>query len=114
MDLDDPGREVRVGSRSAYPEEFRKDPVALYRAVAGKRTYVAVTADLGITAESLRTWVGKDEARAAPEACDGRQNTAEELARLGGERPATQGRARAAAGTRDPARAAAYFAREVK
>ncbi len=37
------------------PEEFRKDAVALYRAAVGKRTYAAVAADLGITAESLRT-----------------------------------------------------------
>ncbi len=42
---------------SLYPEEFRKDAVALYRGAAGNRTYAAVAADLGITAESLRTWV---------------------------------------------------------
>ena len=66
MDLDGPGRDVQVGRRSPYPEEFRKDVVALYLAVAGKRTYAAVAADLGITVESLRTWVRKDEAQAAP------------------------------------------------
>ncbi|GGU93295.1 hypothetical protein GCM10010260_30230 [Streptomyces filipinensis] len=37
-----------MGRKSPYPEEFRKDAVALYRAAAGKRTYAAVTADLGI------------------------------------------------------------------
>ncbi len=70
-----------MGRRCPYPEEFRKDAVALYRAAAGKRTYAAVAADLGITAESLRTWVRKDEAQAVP----GRRDTggeAEELARL--------------------------------
>ncbi|MFC9489263.1 IS3 family transposase [Streptomyces hydrogenans] len=73
-----------MGRRSPYPEEFRKDAVALYRAAAGKRTYAAVAADLGITAESLRTWVRKDEAQAVP----GRRDTAgeaEELARLRAE-----------------------------
>ncbi|MCX4571688.1 transposase [Streptomyces sp. NBC_01571] len=58
-----------MGRKSSYPEEFRKDAVALYRAAAGKRTYVAMAADLGITAESLRTWVRKDEAQSAPEDC---------------------------------------------
>lgn len=72
-----------MGRKSPYPEECRKDAVALYRAVAGKRTYAAVAADLGITAESLRTWVRKDEAQAAPEG--GSVSTAEELARLRAE-----------------------------
>lgn len=49
-----------MGRKSPYPEEFRKDAVALYRAAGGKRTYAAVAADLGITAESLRTWVRKE------------------------------------------------------
>ncbi|WP_331732972.1 IS3 family transposase (plasmid) [Streptomyces avidinii] len=71
-----------MGRRSPYPEEFRKDAVALYRAAAGKRTYAAVAADLGITAESLRTWVRKDEAQAAPEGRDGSVSTTDELARL--------------------------------
>ncbi|WP_330434389.1 MULTISPECIES: transposase [unclassified Streptomyces] len=50
-----------MGGRSPYPEEFRKGAVALYRAAARKRTYAAVAEDLGITAESLRTWVREDE-----------------------------------------------------
>jgi transposase len=44
-----------------------------------------VAADLGITAESLRTRVRKDEAQAAPQDRDGRGNAAEELARLRAE-----------------------------
>lgn len=57
-----------MGRKSPYPEEFRKDAIALYRAAGGKRTYAAVAADLGITAESLRTWVRKEnESQALPE-----------------------------------------------
>ncbi|MFH8582152.1 IS3 family transposase [Streptomyces zaomyceticus] len=74
-----------MGRRSPYSEEFRKDAVALYLAAAGKRTYAAVAADLGITAESLRTWVRKDEAQAAPAGRDGSVSAAEELARLRAE-----------------------------
>lgn len=74
-----------MGRKSPYPEEFRKDAVALYRTAAGKRTYAAVAADLGITAESLRTWVRNDEAQATPEARDGGVSAAEELARLRAE-----------------------------
>jgi transposase len=85
MDLDGPGRDVQVGRQSPYPEEFRKDAVALYRAAAGQRTYAAVAADLGITAESLRTWVRKDEAQAAPAGRDVGISEAEELARLRAE-----------------------------
>jgi transposase len=84
MDLDGPGRDVQVGRKSPYPEEFREDAVALYRAAAGKQTYAAVAADLGITAESLRTWVHKDEVQAVP----GRRDAggeAEEPARLRAE-----------------------------
>lgn len=57
-----------MGRKSPHPEEFRKDTVALYRAAGGKRTYGAVAANLGITAESLRTWVRKEnESQALPE-----------------------------------------------
>lgn len=55
MDLDGPGRDVQVVRQSPYPEEFRRDAVALYRAGGGKRTYAAVAAELGITGETLRT-----------------------------------------------------------
>ncbi|MGW2586638.1 IS3 family transposase [Streptomyces virginiae] len=74
-----------MGRRSPYPEEFRKDAVALYRAADGKRTYASVAADLGITAESLRTWVRKDEIQAVPEGLGGSASAAEELARLRAE-----------------------------
>ncbi|QTZ95433.1 transposase [Streptomyces auratus] len=74
-----------MGRKSPYPEEFRKDAVALYRAAAGKRTYAAVAADLGITVESLRTWVRKEEAQAAPGRREADMSEAEELARLRAE-----------------------------
>lgn len=53
----------------------------LYRAAAGKRTYAAVAADLAITAESLRTWVRKDDSQAVPGRRDAGRSEAEEPAR---------------------------------
>lgn len=101
-----------MGRKSPYPEEFRKDAVALYRAADGKRTYAAVAADLGITAESLRTWVRKDETQAAPE---GRVSAAEELARLRAENARLLKAEKEWQLEREILRrAAAYFAREVK
>lgn len=73
-----------MGRQSLYPEEFRKDAIALYRAADGQRTYAAVAADLGISGETLRTWVRKDTARnARPEArsTSGGETQADELAR---------------------------------
>ncbi|MFE4723319.1 transposase, partial [Streptomyces sp. NPDC056728] len=73
-----------MGRKSPYPAEFRKDAVALYRAAGGRRTYTSVAGDLGITAESLRTWVRKDSDESAPAGSDGGggPSPAEELARL--------------------------------
>ncbi|ARZ72566.1 transposase [Streptomyces albireticuli] len=104
-----------MGRKSPYPEEFRKDAVALYRAAAGKRTYAAVAADLGITAESLRTWVRKDEARAEPEGRDVGVSAVEELARLRAENARLLKAEKEWQLEREILRrAAAYFAREVK
>lgn len=72
-----------MGRKSPYPEEFRKDAIALYRTAGGKRTYAAVAANLGITAESLRAWVRKEnESQALPECREAGGSPAEELARL--------------------------------
>jgi transposase len=116
MDLDGPGRDVQVGRRSPYPEEFRKDAVALYRAAGGKRTYAAVAADLGITAESLRTWVRKEnESQALPERREAGGRPAEELARLRAENARLLKAEKEWQREREILRrAAAYFAREVK
>lgn len=104
-----------MGRRSPYPEEFRRDAVALYRAAVGKRTYASVAADLGITAESLRTWVRKDDAQAVPEGRDGGASAAEELARLRTENARLLKAEQEWQLEREILRrAAAYFAREVK
>lgn len=104
-----------MGRKSPYPEEFRKDAVALYRAAAGKRTYAAVAADLGITAESLRTWVRKDEAQAVPEGRDGSVSAAEDLARLRAENARLLKAEKEWQPEREIlGRTAAYFAQEVK
>lgn len=104
-----------MGRRSPYSEEFRRDAVALFRAAAGKRTYASVAADLGITAESLRTWVRKDE---APDPSGGRDagvSAAEELARLRAENARLLKAEQEWRLEREILRrAAAYFAREVK
>lgn len=102
-----------MGRQSPYPEEFRKDAVALYRASGGKRTYAAVAADLGITGETLRTWVRKDTVHSAPEPSDSSvQSLAEELTRLRAE---NQRLLKEWQLEREILRrAAAYFAREVK
>lgn len=116
MDLDGPGRDVQVGRKSPYPQEFRKDAVALYRAAGGKRTYAAVAADLGITAESLRTWVRKEnESQALPERREADGSPAEELARLRAENARLLKAEKEWQLEREILRrAAAYFAREVK
>ncbi len=77
-----------MGRQSLYTEEFRKDAVALYRAADGKRTYAAVAADVGISGETLQTWVRKDTARNArsQDRSTGAEGTeADELARLRAE-----------------------------
>ncbi len=38
--------------------------MALYRAAGGKRTYAAVAADVGVTGESLRSWVRQADEQA--------------------------------------------------
>ncbi|MGW2822098.1 IS3 family transposase [Streptomyces sp. NPDC001443] len=99
-----------MGRKSPYPEEFGRDAVALHGAAAGKRTYAAVAADLGIIAESLRTWVRKDEAQTAPEDRVGRTNTAEESARLRAENAQLlKAEPGVAAGPRDPAPGSGLF-----
>ncbi|MFF0795025.1 transposase [Streptomyces spiralis] len=84
----DPREGVLVGCKSAYPEEFRSEAVTLYRVAGGKRTYAAVVADVGVTGETLRSWVcqadelaGRDRGRGEA-SMEGRD---EELARLRAE-----------------------------
>jgi len=117
MDLEGPGRDVQVGRQSPYPEEFRRDAVALYRAAGGKRTYAAVAAELGITGETLRTWVRKDTAQhtSGHRVGGAGQSTAEELTRLRAENARLLKAEKEWLPEREILRrAAAYFAREVK
>ena len=90
--------------------------MALYRAAGGKRTYAAVAADVGVTGETLRSWVRQADELAGrsrgAEVVEGRDG---ELARLRAE----IGRLRKAEEEWELerailCRAAACFAREVK
>jgi transposase len=52
---------------SKYPEEFRRDAVALVKS-SPERTVAAIARELGVNHEALRQWVlaaDKDQARAA-------------------------------------------------
>jgi transposase len=84
MDLDEPRKGVLVGRRYPYPEEFRNDAVALFRAAGGRRTYAA---DVGVTGETLRSWVRQADEQAGRahggEATE--EGRDEELARLRAE-----------------------------
>lgn len=106
-----------MGRRSPYPEEFRRDTAALYRAAGGWRTYAAVAADVGVTGETLRSWVRQADEQAGH--ARGREATVEgrdqELSRLRAE----LGRLRKAEAERQLEReilrrAARHFAREMR
>lgn len=47
-----------------YPPEFKAEAVALYRSRPGT-TIAAVAADLGVNAETLRSWIRIDDRRGA-------------------------------------------------
>jgi transposase len=66
---------------SKYPEEFRRDAVALVRS-SPERTVAEVARELGVNHETLRQWViGADRQQAAQGAGLGRAQL-EELKRL--------------------------------
>ncbi|TQK42333.1 transposase [Streptomyces sp. SLBN-118] len=104
--------------RSPYPAEFRNDAVALYRGAGGKRTYAAVAADVGVTGETLRSWVRQADEQAGRTSGRGEQSVEsrdEELVRLRAE----NGRLRKAEKEWELEReilrrAAQYFAKEMK
>ncbi len=107
-----------MGRKSPYPAEFRSDAVALYRVAGGKRTYAAVAADVGVTGETLRSWVRQADEQAGRGHSHSDQtgeSRDEELARLRAE----NGRLRQAEKEWELEReilrrAAAYFAKEMK
>jgi len=47
--------------KPAYTEEFRREAVRLYRSVKGERSLRSVSAELGISMESLRAWLKQAE-----------------------------------------------------
>ncbi|QCX82407.1 hypothetical protein C9F11_46870 (plasmid) [Streptomyces sp. YIM 121038] len=93
--------------------------MALYRTAGGKRTYAAVAADVGVTGETLCSWVrqageqaGRASSRGGESAAESRD---EELARLRAE----NGRLRRAEKEWELERevlrrAAPYFAKEMR
>ena len=91
-----------MGRPSRYPEEFRREAVALYR--SSDRSRVEVAKSLGISDGSLAAWVKQAEAAEAPGALDPDERT--ELVRLRKENSELRM-------DREILRkAAAYFARE--
>ncbi|MCT9011248.1 transposase [Streptomyces rhizosphaerihabitans] len=118
MDLADPREGVLVGRKSPYPEEFRSNAVALCRVAGGKRTYAAVATDLGVTGETLRSWVRQADEQASrghSHSDQAGESRDEELDRLRAE----NGRLRKAEKEWELEReilrrAAAYFAKEMK
>nr|GLK33624.1 transposase [Rhodococcus wratislaviensis] len=118
VDREGPGKGCRGGASVAVPEEFRRDAVALYQAAEGKRTYAAVAADLGISGETLRTWVRKDTARNArseDHGTAGGETETDELARRRAENARLRGAEKEWQVEREILRrAAAYFVKEVK
>jgi transposase len=93
-------------------------PSRLYRAAGGKRTYAAVAADVGVTGETLRSWVRQADEHAGRDCSRGEQDTEsrdEELARLRAENGWLRRAEKEWELEREILRrAAAYFAREVK
>jgi transposase len=73
-----------VGRKSPYPAEFRNDAVALYRAAGARRTYAAVAADVGVTGETLHSWVRQadEQSGRAGRSEQSAESRDEELARL--------------------------------
>ncbi|MEU1408545.1 transposase [Streptomyces sp. NPDC005728] len=73
--------------KSPYPAEFRNDAVALYRAAGGKRTYAAVTVEVGVTGETLWSWVHQADKAAGRghDQAHGESRDDEQLARLRAE-----------------------------
>lgn len=107
-----------MGRKSPYPAEFRDDAVALYRAAGGKRTYAAVAADVGVTGETLRSWVRQADEHAGRDRSHGAQSAEsrdEELARLRAENGRLRKPEKEWELEREILRrAAAYFAKEIE
>jgi transposase len=66
---------------SKYPEEFRRDAVALVRS-SPERTVAAIARELGVNHETLRQWVKAADKQQAREAAGFGTAELEELTRL--------------------------------
>ncbi|MGW4805173.1 transposase [Kitasatospora sp. NPDC004272] len=97
-----------MGRPSKYSDEFRRDAVALYRASEGRRTFVAVSKEIGVNHETLRNWVRAADAEPASTGQALSADERAELARLGKAEREWQVEKEILR------RAAAYFAREMK
>ncbi|ANZ21725.1 hypothetical protein SNOUR_42500 [Streptomyces noursei ATCC 11455] len=90
----------------------------LYWAVGGKRMYAAVAVDIGVTGETLRSWVRQADEQAGRTHSFGGQNPesrGEELARLCAENSRLRKAEKEWELEREILRwAAAYFAKEMK
>jgi transposase len=91
--------------RGRYPSEFRAEAVKLFRSVQGEKSMRTVATELGISNETLRSWI--------------KQADIDEGRREGLSRRRARGAATPAAGeqgpqrrARDPKKAAAFFAQE--
>ncbi len=104
-------------ARKNYPEEFKRDAVALYRDTEGA-TITVIAAELGVSEATLSTWCKaagvaiRHRRAASSQQAAARDETAEqELARLRAENKALQAEKSKLATERDILRSAAkYFA----
>ena len=90
-------------TRPPYPEEFRREVVALIR--SGQRTLAGASESLGVSQQTLRTWLKREDVDAG--GAEGvTSDEREELRRLRRENRASPGRGG------DPKNAAAFFVKE--
>lgn len=106
-------------ARKNYPEEFKRDAVALYRDTEGA-TITVIAAELGVSEATLSTWckaagvpIRHRRPASAAAASAGAQTPEQELARLRAENNALRAEKTKLATERDILRSAAkYFAGE--
>jgi transposase len=106
-------------ARKNYPEEFKRDAVALYRDTEGA-TITVIAAELGVSEATLSAWckaagvaIRHRRPAAADQTAPGRETAEQELARLRAENKALRAEQTKLSTERDILRSAAkYFAGE--
>jgi transposase len=106
-------------ARKNYPDEFKRDAVALYRDTEGA-TITAIAADLGVSEATLAAWckaagvpIRHRKSAPAAQAGPGAETPEQELARLRAENRVLRAEKTKLATERDILRSAAkYFAGE--